>query len=801
MLRLIFWLLLLVANTGAHAAASPSARLTITPTTCPTAEVCGADWTWVKVTNPQALAPLDPKWRLLIDQTRFRAIRVEVDGSTGRTVLAKRADDLADNWSLGNNLLFEIPSAGRDVRALRIGFQDLDHPSLMRSVQAMSYPAHAAFKQRWLALIAFVVGVLTCSLVSNLFLLNSHRTPFQRWYVAWVAATLAYSLLWSGSILYAFPQLAGFYSSHLNYLMIGVLVATGTIFFFKLIEPDKLPQRLRRIGFACAAGVMAAGVLAIAQPWVPAWTGDRLLNLAFVICTLCISIGVVFAIRRGSRSVWFYLAGWAPPLIVFELRVARNFGFAPQADLLDMASFVVLAWEAMMLSLAIADRYRSIRRAHDAAEAERQTLRRVANTDALTGLGNRTAFQDRLASLAARRAGADLVVVDLDYLKETNDGAGHDAGDALIVEAGRRLQAAAGPDALVARIGGDEFAVLLEGPARAALSTVLDQVERSANATYQHMDRSLPLSLSAGYASWESGLGDPQALYKNADLALYRAKADGRGRCRAYLASMRAEQDARRNLIAAARSSLARGEFELHYQPVVDMRSGDVIGHEALLRWHHPARGLLAPGEFTALFDDPTLAAAVQAMVLDEAIRRTAALAAGSGTAGRVGVNFVAGQLQGPAAAEAILAKLKAAALPPSALIIEIPETVAIARSGSALVTCLRRLQAAGCTIALDDFGTGYASLVHLRGFPADILKIDRSFIAGLPTDQDSQKIVRAIVALAHGLGKRVVAEGIETEAQRDFLRRLGCDSGQGHLFGRPEQCPTTIAATVAASA
>jgi len=791
MLRSIFILLLLLGGAVGARANETAVDLPLRAGTCTASDsrapgAARCDWTWIEVTDPRTLDELPKGWRLLVDQTRFASIRIEVRHAGKVTTIDRRADQLQDNWSLGNYLRFEIDVPGREVDGLRIGFERIGRAALMRSVKAMTPAAHAAHKQRWSALVAFVAGVLTCSLIYNLFLLTWLRTDFQRLYVLWVATTLTYTLSWSGVIYHVLPELVGPPTPRLNYLLVGGLVAFGIAFFLALIEPGKIPRRLMIAGRACVAFVLVGAVVGAADMLVPAWFGDRLINVAFVVSTLCVAATVVAALRNGSRAVWFYLAGWVPPLVVFELRIARNFGLVPKTELVDMASFAVLAFEAVMFSLAIADRFRTLRRQHDAADAERETLRRVAATDALTGLANRAVLHDRLARLDEARQGADLVVVDLDYLKETNDAAGHDAGDALIVEAGRRLAAAAGPDATVARVGGDEFAILLEGPARARLPGLLRVVETSGTGVFEYLERALPLSLSAGHAAWVPGREAPDRLYKNADLALYRAKAEGRGRWRGFADAMREEQEARRRTIADARGGLGAGEFELHYQPVIDLRSNLLTGHEALLRWRHPSRGLLSPADFGAVFGDPVLAAAIQSFVLDAALDRAAAIHRPDGPPPRIGVNFIGAQLRGEAAADAILARLAARGLPPVSLIVEVTETVAIGRAGGPVVECLRRLRAGGVAVALDDFGTGYASLLHLRDFPADILKIDRSFVAGLPADKDSQKIVRAIIGLAHSLNKRVVAEGIETEAQRDFLRRHGCDAAQGHLLGHP---------------
>lgn len=783
MLRLLLFLLLIVPGGAARAADAP-VQLQVRQLDCAAdAHPCsqrGPRWTWVEIGNPQALAGLPAGFELFVDQTRFGKIRIELAGASAPLVIERRGDDLESQWSLGQNLAFEIPIAGAQVRSIRIGFEDIDDISLMRAVKAMTKEGAAAHKQRWSALIALVTGILTCSLAYNIFLLTWLRTKFQRWYVLWVGSALTYMLLWTGGIFYVFPQLAGPSGIRMSLVAVGTVIASATAFFFDLIEPGKLPRWLIRIGRAAALTVFFCGLLAAADAYVGAWIGDRALNIAFIAATICIAIGLYVAIRRRSRTVWFYLAGWSPPLIIFGLRVARNFGLIPQSDLVDMLTFAALALEAVILSLAIADRFRELRRERDAADIERETLRRVASTDPLTGLSNRAAFQDWLSRLHGYPS-ADLVVVDVDHLKEANDLAGHDAGDALIVAAAQRLRAAVGDDARVARMGGDEFSIILVGEQRRRLPALLAAIAASADRPVEHLGRKLRLSMSAGHAEWIAGADTPGGLYKKADLALYRTKAQGRGGWCSYAASMHDEVEASRRTVTEARHGVERREFELYFQPVVDMASGDTVGHEALLRWNHPSRGRLLPMDFAAAFEDAGTAASIQAQVLGLALDR--AVVDGM----RVSVNFVGSQLQGEAGAAEILAALAARGLDSSKLVVEVTETVVLGRQDAPIIACLHRLRAAGVRVALDDFGTGYASLIHLRDFPADLLKIDRSFVAGLPGDEGSQKIVRAIVALAHGLGKLVVAEGIETEAQRDFLRGLGCDFGQGFLFGEPK--------------
>jgi diguanylate cyclase (GGDEF)-like protein len=743
-----------------------------------------ANWTWLQVETPRA-SDLGRDWRLMIDHTRFAELRLVVEQrGAPPVVLGGATGQMAGAYSLGNKLAFRMPVPAGSITRICLGYDGLDDVSLMRSITAVTPAAYQRHLDAWLVLVAAVCGVLFCALIYNLFLMTWLRSDFQRWNVVFLASGLAYTLCWSGAINGLLPGLDGNWRVRVDLVLASILVGSATGFFFDFVERGMIPDRLVRAGRLCSALIPACGLLAAMDQLLPAQPVDLVLNLLFVLSIVLVGTGIVHGIRGGSRAVWFYLAAWTAPMIVFLLRVGRNFGLLGQSDRVDMASFVAIAFEAVILSIAVADRFREFLRQRDAADAERETLRRVANTDALTGLANRAAFQARIQSLG-QHGRADLLVIDLDDLKEANDAAGHDAGDALIIEAGRRLINITDGRGLVARIGGDEFAVLLVDEERDLLPRVLQVVERSAEHRFTYDGQLLAVGLSAGLSSWSQGDGSPERLFKEADVAMYRAKADGRGCWRAYSSAMCDEQEARRWWVAQARAGLERGELELHYQPIVDLRTQEVSYHEALLRWRHPERGLIRPGEFAQVFDDAAVGAGIQNWVLHRALDALE-IGQATGELRAVSVNFLACQLQGQPAARQILDCLAARNLPPTALTVEVTENVVLGRPGGPVIECLRRLRKEGVGVSLDDFGTGYASLVHLRELPADVLKIDQSFIAGLEQDAESTKIVRAIVSLAHNLGRRVVAEGIETDDQRDYLRRLGCDMGQGHLLGRP---------------
>ncbi|WP_294393712.1 EAL domain-containing protein [uncultured Sphingomonas sp.] len=751
-------------------------------------------WTWLRVDGVSALRALPPGWQLLVDQTRFdriAIIAVSADGDSQRIV--RGAEDLARNWSPGGLLRFTVDAPGADLTALYIGFSRLDDLRLMRKVTAATPRQAAHDDARWLLLIGLFVGALLSAFAYNLLIYTGQRYAFQCWYLIWAASTLVYGLTWTNAAAYLLPGFVGPWAVRANFVLVGIMIGAGNMFLLSVLETGMLPRWLRRTGIGLAIAGLVLGLLASADHLLPAGRTDRWMNYAVLGGAMSAATCLAYAIRRGSRTVWFYMAGWMPVICVFLLRLGRNFGWLPKSDLVDMATFASIALESMVLSLAIADRFRLLRHERDCAEqaahataVESDTLRRAAHKDFLTGLGNRAAFQIGLQALVERTAasGFKLFLIDVDHLKAVNDRLGHDGGDALIRHVGACLAAAAGPEGQVSRIGGDEFAVLLplDRPERAQqVDRALDGIQ---DAEWNHAGRTWWLSLSIGTARFPCDATDIDTLYKNADLALYRAKRAGRQQRHAYDPSLRAMIDRDAAFIRDAHAGLERGEFSLHYQPIVDLGSGRMIGHEALLRWQHPDHGLLTPAIFGDILAEGRMGEQLQEHVLTLAI---AALQDRPHAATFLSVNFTAAQLRGTAAAQRLIDKLRAARIPPEALCIELTEGIVLGLPAEDVTSALHLLHEAGVRIALDDFGTGYASLIHLKQIPVDTLKIDRSFVFGLLEDGgQSEAIVRAIIGLGTGLHKTVVAEGVETEAQRLRLRELGCEFGQGYLFARP---------------
>ncbi len=415
----------------------------------------------------------------------------------------------------------------------------------------------------------------------------------------------------------------------------------------------------------------------------------------------------------------------------------------------------------------------------------------LATHDALTGLPNRVLLAERVKYLIAhaRREGGMLALVflDLDRFKHINDSFGHGLGDELLkIVAVRLLQTVRETDT-VTRLGGDEFVVLLSGlvdmnAANAAISKILHCIEQPVVIG----DQTLFVTASAGAALFPDDGHDLASLLKNADAAMYRAKDEGRNTVRYYASDM--SEHARRQLefASALRLALLRGEFELYYQPRMDLASRKLVGMEALLRWCHPLRGLVPPSEFVPAAEDNGLIVPIGEWAIGAACRQARAWQDEGLPAVPVAVNVSGRQTR---CAEDLLAQVQDSlarhGLPGDRLEIELTESV-VMHEPERLREMLAALGRLGVRIAIDDFGTGYSSLACLKRFPFSLLKIDRSFVKDLSGNADDAAIARAIVSMGHALGLRVVAEGVETEAQAHLLREMGCDEAQGYLFGRP---------------
>ena len=423
---------------------------------------------------------------------------------------------------------------------------------------------------------------------------------------------------------------------------------------------------------------------------------------------------------------------------------------------------------------------------------ERETeerLQSLAHQDVLTGLPNRRAFAAHIDQTFAKKTGEVLAVciIDVDRFKAVNDAHGHAVGDKLLQEIGRRLPDAVRATDFVARLGGDEYAIVLHGMSNKA------DLRRRASAifekTRQPFDADgivLEPSVSVGACLSGAKVTTSDTLLKNADIALYKAKLDGRDQFCLFQPRLRKHVDDHERLLDEVRIGLARNQFEAHYQPIIDLRSRIVRGWEALARWRHPKRGLLLPRSFLPALADPKMSVVIDDFMLDTSLRQMRQWLDGGIPVTCAGVNVSEAQLKRPDLVARIASLLRHHRLTPDRLKIEVLETAFIGQSMSAVAATIDQLAELGVVSALDDFGTGYASLKHLKQFRVERIKIDRTFVANLGNDSYDDAIVRCILTLGRDLGIRITAEGIETIEQLQMLRRLGCDCGQGYLFGRP---------------
>jgi diguanylate cyclase (GGDEF)-like protein/PAS domain S-box-containing protein len=410
----------------------------------------------------------------------------------------------------------------------------------------------------------------------------------------------------------------------------------------------------------------------------------------------------------------------------------------------------------------------------------------MARHDALTNLPNRTLFREQLEqALRIAKRGDKLAVLclDLDHFKDINDSLGHPIGDALLMEVGRRLISCIRDDDTVARLGGDEFAIVQRSgadeanPAVSLASRLVEEI----SAPYDIAGHQLVIGVSVGISLAPDDGKHPDELLKKADLALYRAKADGRGTYRFFETGMDARAQARRLLELDMRAALPRGEFEMHYQPIRDVAAEKIVACEALVRWRHPMRGLIPPANFIPLAEETGLIIQIGEWVLRTACCDAAAWPDDIGVA----VNLSPVQFKNPNLVLQVMNALAQSGLPAHRLELEITESVLLQNSEATLAT-LHALRGNGVRISLDDFGTGYSSLSYLRSFPFDKIKIDRSFVEDVTSREDSLAIVRAVAGLGRSLGIATTAEGVETMAQLDVLRREGCTQAQGYLFSKP---------------
>ncbi|MGC9268876.1 putative bifunctional diguanylate cyclase/phosphodiesterase [Acidiphilium sp.] len=427
--------------------------------------------------------------------------------------------------------------------------------------------------------------------------------------------------------------------------------------------------------------------------------------------------------------------------------------------------------------------YRGVGSDVTAMHRSRERIAHLARHDSLTDLANRTEFNNTLSQWLSddRQPGAALLCLDLDQFKAVNDSYGHGMGDSVLRAVAHRIRGAIRDRDVAARLGGDEFSIVLpsddEFEATSVAERVIDRVARP----YKFDGVTVEIGVSIGIALAPRDGTTAEDLYKNADLALYRAKDSGRGTWRLFDRTMDRHLQDRRGLQRDMKRALRDDQLFVEFQPVIALASSSIVGLEALVRWRHPERGIIPPGDFIEIAERSGLISTVTAFVLAEAT----ALAAKLPPAITVAVNLSPLHLREAWLVDQLHAIIEAAGVTPARIEFEVTESAVLETEGRT-IEHLHGLRALGCRIAIDDFGTGYSSLATLRRFPFDRLKIDRSFINDLACNENDAPIVKAIIELSHTLGLRVTAEGIETERHAAVLKSYGCNDGQGYLFSPP---------------
>lgn len=619
-----------------------------------------------------------------------------------------------------------------------------------------------------------------------------------------------WSMHFIGMLAFSLPISLGY---DLTLTLVSMLIAVlSSGFALWLINQPSLPL----LQLACGALIMGAGISSMhymgmaAMLMQPGIDYDPQLfgaSLAIAVCASAAALWIAFRLRRQTpyvrqiRGAAAVLMGIAIVGMHYTGMAAANFPEGSYCGALssglkgDGLVYLVLISTLAILLVALLTSVLDARLLARTAELARsltlanQELTQLTLHDILTGLPNRTLLADRIEQ-AIGKAGEQgtcfaLMFIDLDGFKPVNDAFGHHVGDQLLKAVAERLRGHLHSQDTLARIGGDEFVLLVElqepGDAMGVAMKQVNLVSRP----YRVAEHDLQLTASLGIVLYPGNGMDQHELLRNADAAMYHAKNAGKNGYSFFDVSMNSDARQQLQLLQDLRVALQQGQFRLHYQPKFDALRRVPIGAEALLRWEHPQHGLLYPDRFISLAEKTSLIIPIGEWVLGEACRQMRQWLEQGHEDWRIAVNLSAIQFCYAGLVDGVAQALQRNQLPANNLTLEITETTAM-RDADASLLILQRLSDMGVDISIDDFGTGYSSLMYLKRLPANELKIDRGFVRDLEHDSDDAAIVSAIVALGQALGLRIVAEGVETDSQQDFLTRLGCDSLQGYLMGRP---------------
>jgi len=620
-----------------------------------------------------------------------------------------------------------------------------------------------------------------------------------------------WSMHFVGMLAFSLPIDLGYDLGLTAFSLLIAVLSSG--FALWLVSQPSLPG----LQLAFGALIMGAGIACMhytgmaAMRMLPGIDYDPTLfsaSLLIAVGASAAALWIAFRLRahtpyvRQIRGLAAVLMGLAIVGMHYTGMAAANFpdgsfcgalaGGGLQGDgLVYLVLITTLAVLAVALSTSVLDARLEVRTAELARSLTlaNQELTQLALHDTLTDLPNRTLLADRIEQAIARVAEQGgcfaLMFIDLDGFKPVNDAFGHHIGDLLLKAVAARLRGHLHSQDTLARIGGDEFVLLvqLQEPAD-AMDVAVKQVNLVSR-PFRVAEHDLQLSASLGIVLYPGNGQDQHELLRNADAAMYHAKSAGKNGYRFFDVSMNSNARQQLQLLQDLRQAVAQRQFRLHYQPKFDAQACQPIGAEALLRWEHPQQGLLMPDRFIALAEKTGLIIPIGEWVLNEACRQMRLWLDQGHHHWRMAVNLSAIQFCHSGLVDSVARALQHNGLPANCLTLEITETTAM-HDADASLTVLQRLSDMGVDLSIDDFGTGYSSLMYLKRLPANELKIDRGFVRELEQDSDDAAIVSAIVALGQALGLRIVAEGVETDRQQAFLTRLGCDSLQGYLLGQP---------------
>ncbi|HEY2338370.1 MAG TPA: EAL domain-containing protein [Burkholderiales bacterium] len=666
----------------------------------------------------------------------------------------------------------------------------------------------------WLVVVSLLVATLASYTALDLAtrLTVSKGRAARLWLVggAFSMGTGIWSMHFIGMLAFSLPVPMGYDVPVTMLSMLIAIVVSG--FALYIVSRDTVAAKNLLVG-GVLMGIGIASMhytgMAAMETSPPIQYDPLLFSLSIVIAIIASLTALAIAFSLRGDSVWMIYAKYAAALVMGIAITGMHYTgmaaarFAPDticltgpgvdnswmAGVIALVTFLILS-TTRVLSLfdaRLASRTARMARSLQKVNAE---LKHMVLHDALTQLPNRLLLEDRIGQAigACARSGARCAVlfVDLDRFKAVNDSLGHFVGDELLRAVAERLRTAIRAEDTVSRLGGDEFVVLLRSVQdEADVTVVARKIVELLDAPLQAQGNDLRVTASVGATIFPDHGSSAQTLISNADAAMYHVKKSGRNSFQLFRPDMSTFFPDRLAMENDLRKAIERRELELHYQPKIDVRSGATTGAEALVRWRHPQRGLVAPGDFIPLAEETGLIIPLGRWVLREACRQNRAWQDDGLAPMRTAVNISAAELRNEDLADGVAAVLRETGLAAEHLEIEITESVVMQNAPVALAT-LDKLSRMGIHLAVDDFGTGYSSLSYLKRFPLNTLKIDASFIRDLSSDHNDALIVQAIIALAHSLELQVVAEGVEHHAQLGFLQKFGSDQYQGFLYSKP---------------